>query len=125
MSSLTRTSCSSCVAAAAQVTSSRRFTRAAAPQTGLHCSGIASRSSSFGGRPVGGALHAGVQQPTARPARGASLVVRADADYYATLGVDRGADKKTIKSAYRQLARKYHPDVNKVLLPPLSIPLTR
>jgi DnaJ-class molecular chaperone len=34
-------------------------------------------------------------------------------DYYKTLGVDRGADDKTIKTAYRRLARKHHPDVNK------------
>jgi len=34
-------------------------------------------------------------------------------DYYQILGVDRKADDKTIKSAYRKLARKYHPDVNK------------
>src|ERR687888_1888843 len=34
-------------------------------------------------------------------------------DYYGILGVDRKADDKTIKSAYRKLARKYHPDVNK------------
>src|ERR687888_643797 len=34
-------------------------------------------------------------------------------DYYKILGVDRKADEATIKSAYRKLARKYHPDVNK------------
>jgi DnaJ-class molecular chaperone len=34
-------------------------------------------------------------------------------DYYKILGVDRGADDKTIKSAYRRLARKHHPDVSK------------
>ena len=33
-------------------------------------------------------------------------------DYYKTLGVDRNAAEKDIKSAYRKLARKYHPDVN-------------
>ncbi|MBI3637582.1 MAG: DnaJ domain-containing protein [Candidatus Rokubacteria bacterium] len=34
-------------------------------------------------------------------------------DYYRILGVDRKADEKTIKSAYRKLARKHHPDVAK------------
>ncbi len=34
-------------------------------------------------------------------------------DYYKILGVDRKADAKTIKSAYRRLARKHHPDVAK------------
>jgi DnaJ-class molecular chaperone len=34
-------------------------------------------------------------------------------DYYGVLGVDRKADDKTIRSAYRRLARKYHPDVAK------------
>ena len=34
-------------------------------------------------------------------------------DYYKTLGVERAADDKAIKTAYRKLARKYHPDVNK------------
>jgi curved DNA-binding protein len=34
-------------------------------------------------------------------------------DLYQTLGVSRSADPKEIHRAYRELARKYHPDVNK------------
>ena len=34
-------------------------------------------------------------------------------DYYDILGVKRDADGEAIKKAYRQLARKWHPDVNK------------
>jgi len=34
-------------------------------------------------------------------------------DYYKTLGLDKNASQKDIKKAYFQLAKKYHPDVNK------------
>jgi curved DNA-binding protein len=34
-------------------------------------------------------------------------------DYYKALGVERGADHKTISRAFRRLAREFHPDVNK------------
>jgi curved DNA-binding protein len=33
-------------------------------------------------------------------------------DYYKTLGVSKNASEKDIKTAYRRLARKHHPDVN-------------
>ncbi|KAG9451477.1 hypothetical protein H6P81_011442 [Aristolochia fimbriata] len=45
--------------------------------------------------------------------RGSRFIVRADSDYYSVLGVSRNASKSEIKSAYRKLARNYHPDVNK------------
>jgi curved DNA-binding protein len=35
-------------------------------------------------------------------------------DYYKILGVKADADLKTIKTAYRKLARKYHPDVSDI-----------
>ncbi|MCI5064483.1 DnaJ domain-containing protein [bacterium] len=34
-------------------------------------------------------------------------------DYYKTLGVERGASADEIKKAFKKLARKYHPDINK------------
>ena len=33
-------------------------------------------------------------------------------DYYKILGLSKGATEAQIKSAYRKLARKYHPDIN-------------
>jgi len=34
-------------------------------------------------------------------------------DYYEILGLEKTANQEKIKSAFRTLARKYHPDVNK------------
>ena len=36
-----------------------------------------------------------------------------DRDYYEVLGVPRNASSDDLKSAFRRLARQYHPDVNK------------
>ena len=34
-------------------------------------------------------------------------------DYYEVLGVNQGADQNTMKKAFRKMAQKYHPDINK------------
>ncbi|KAK3253605.1 chaperone protein DnaJ [Cymbomonas tetramitiformis] len=75
---------------------------------------ISARSSVFNARhaKLSGAVRAKDHVAT-RQQRGQAFVVRAEQDYYEILGVSRSADSKELKRAYRQLARKFHPDVNK------------
>ena len=52
---------------------------------------------------------AGLGRPISRRRRSAAMAAAED-DYYARLGVPRGADDTAIKKAYRALALKHHPD---------------
>nr|XP_043621522.1 chaperone protein dnaJ A7A, chloroplastic-like isoform X2 [Erigeron canadensis] len=90
---------------------SQSFAQLSRPQTktigfASSCSSIFSQSSLhslYHMRPSGNSLHR----------RGSRLIVRAESDFYSILGVSKNASKADIKSAYRKLARSYHPDVNK------------
>lgn len=65
-----------------------------------------------GGGPSGSSASSGSGgggQRAARPKAGAEAQV---ADWYKTLNLSPGADLGQVKSAYRQLMRKYHPDMH-------------
>ncbi|BAT86530.1 hypothetical protein VIGAN_04419500 [Vigna angularis var. angularis] len=74
---------------------------------------MAAPNSSFCSRDSSRALFDKVSLQKLHGRRGSRLIVRADADYYSILGVSKNSSKSEIKSAYRKLARSYHPDVNK------------
>jgi molecular chaperone DnaJ len=73
--------------------------RCAFPLRGVHFAAAAAGRS---GLP----LACAAPRSRGRRRRGGTLVVWAAADYYATLGVQRSADIKAIKAAYRKLARQ-------------------
>src|SRR4029079_109152 len=54
----------------------------------------------------------GICQTPCPPLPRVSRIAYMSDDYYATLGVARGASQDEIQKAYRKLARKYHPDMN-------------
>ncbi|RCN39570.1 DnaJ domain protein [Ancylostoma caninum] len=45
-----------------------------------------------------------------------TVVVIADEDYYKLLGIERDADDRTIRKAFKKLAIQKHPDKNKIMI---------
>lgn len=61
-----------------------------------------------------GAVAGATRRPGGGRSRRVLVALRAQgADFYDILGVKRNATEREVKSAYRNLARQYHPDVNK------------
>mmetsp|Transcript_28654 Transcript_28654/g.42425 ORF Transcript_28654/g.42425 Transcript_28654/m.42425 type:complete len:453 (+) Transcript_28654:190-1548(+) len=61
---------------------------------------------------LGGAINNDLLKDRSSTSRHSRTVLYANRDFYEVLGIKRGVDTAEIKSAYRKLAKKFHPDAN-------------
>ncbi|KAJ8906288.1 hypothetical protein NDN08_002781 [Rhodosorus marinus] len=67
------------------------------------------RHSEFHGKAIGHVASSQVHRSKRDAVR---MEVRMDVDYFSILGVGRCATARELKTAYRKMARQYHPDLN-------------